>query len=123
MQIGGLINGWMSSGNNRKQMDHVASAKNKSNWTVYIILCSDNSLYTGISTDVQRRLKEHADQQGARGAKGAKYFRGRQPERLIYMERGHTRSSASRREAIIKSLPRSEKQKLAGSASNEIDLL
>ena len=120
MQIGGLINGWTSSGNNRKQMDHVASTKNKSNWTVYIILCSDNSLYTGISTNVQRRLQEHA---GQHGAKGAKYFRGRQPERLVYIERGHTRSSASRREAIIKSLPRSEKQKLSSSATNEITSL
>lgn len=119
MQIGGQINGWMNFGSHRKR-DLVASVKNKSNWAVYIILCSDNSLYTGISTDVQRRLQEHA---GQHGTKGAKYFRGRQPERLVYIERGHTRSSASQREAIIKNLPRADKQKLLDLETNEITRL
>ena len=68
------------------------------NWQVYIILCSDNSLYTGITTDLARRLRQHAD------GRGAKYFRGRRPEQVICLEAGHTRSSASRREAEIKAL-------------------
>lgn len=83
------------------------------NWQVYIILCSDDSLYTGITTDVQRRFIQHAS-----GA-GAKYFRGRRPLRVVYQEGGHTRVSASRREVAIKALARSEKLALAaGSVSN-----
>ena len=85
-----------------------------SNWSVYIILCSDNTLYTGISNDIERRLRQHLTQQGA------KYFRGRQPEKLVYLEQGHDRSSASRREAEIKKLKRPEKEALINSPSNRI---
>ena len=84
-------------------------------WQVYIILCSDNTLYTGISTDAERRLSEHACKLGA------KYFRGRKPQRIVYLESGHDRSSASRREAAIKRLSRTCKDKLIGSRRNEID--
>ena len=72
-------------------------------WQVYIILCTDNSLYTGITNDLVRRLSQHG------GKRGAKYFRGRQPQRVVYLETGHTRSTASRREAEIKRLPRAAK--------------
>ncbi len=75
-------------------------------WQIYIILCSDDSLYTGITTDVERRFRQHAD------GRGAKYFRGRQPMRLLYLESGHTRSTASKREAEIKSMKRADKLKL-----------
>lgn len=84
------------------------------NWQVYIILCSDNSLYTGISNDVERRLQQHASQRGAR------YFRGRQPQQLVYLESGHDRSSASRREAAIKKLRRPDKELLIQSGLNEL---
>ena len=84
------------------------------NWHIYIILCSDDSLYTGITTDVERRFRQHAD------GRGAKYFRGRQPMRLLYLERGHTRSSAAKREAEIKGMKRADKCLLASSARNEI---
>jgi len=84
------------------------------NWHVYIILCSDNSLYTGIATDVERRFRQHAD------GVGAKYFRGRQPERVIYQESGHSRSTASKRELEIKALTRAEKKILISSDMNEI---
>ncbi len=84
------------------------------NWQVYIILCSDASLYTGISNDVDRRLLQHAEQ------RGAKYFRGRQPEQLVYLESGHDRSSASRREAAIKKLKRPAKERLIRSQHNEL---
>lgn len=77
------------------------------NWQVYMILCSDTSIYTGISTNVAARFQQHAQQ------KGAKYFRGRQPEQLIFVESGHTRSSASRREAQIKKYSHQEKLNLA----------
>jgi len=83
-------------------------------WQVYIILCSDNSLYTGITIDVTRRLGQHA------GQGGAKYFRGRQPEQLVYLENGHTRSSASKREAAIKKLGRTGKLRLIASEHNQL---
>jgi len=82
-------------------------------WCVYIIYCSDNSLYTGISNDVNRRLEQHASGQGA------KYFRGRKPLQLVYLESGHTRSTASQREAEIKNLSKIEKLHLLESNNNE----
>lgn len=78
------------------------SAQLKS-WQVYIIRCSDDSLYTGITTDIDRRFTEHAT------GKGARYFRGRQPVEVVYLENCHTRSSASKRESLIKALSRVEK--------------
>jgi putative endonuclease len=84
------------------------------NWLVYIIHCSDDSLYTGITTDLQRRFEQHAS------GRGAKYFRGRQPLQVVYRESGHTRSTAGRRELAIKALTRAEKSTLIGSARNEI---
>ncbi len=83
-------------------------------WQVYMILCSDNSLYTGITTAIERRYRQH------RQGNGAKYFRGRQPLEIVYLESGHTRSTAARREAAIKALSREEKGLLPGSALNEI---
>ncbi len=82
-------------------------------WYVYIILCTDDSLYTGITTDVERRLSQHA------ARRGAKYFRGRTPRRLMYLESRHTRSSATRREAMIKKLQRVGKDRLILSKMNE----
>jgi putative endonuclease len=79
------------------------------NWQVYIILCSDESLYTGITTDIARRLTQHRD------GCGAKYFRGRKPERLVYLESGHDRSSAGRREIEIKRLRLNAKRRLIAS--------
>lgn len=77
------------------------------NWSLYIIEASDASLYTGITTDVERRFEEHLNCQ-----KGAKYFNGRKPLGIVYREDGHTRSSASRREMEIKKLSRHDKQNL-----------
>jgi putative endonuclease len=86
------------------------------NWQVYVILCSDDSLYTGITTDLQRRFDKHAS------GRGAKYFRGRRPLEVVYQESGHTRSSASRRELELKTLTRPEKIILISSGTNGIDL-
>lgn len=77
------------------------------NWSLYIIEASDASLYTGITTDIERRFEEHLNCH-----KGAKYFNGRTPVRIVYCENGHTRSSASRREMEIKKLSRHDKQDL-----------
>lgn len=79
-------------------------------WQVYIILCTDRSLYTGITRDIRRRLAEHG------GRRGARYFRGRRPLEVVYLESGHSRSSASRREAAIKKLSRAGKLRLIGQA-------
>ncbi|MEM7017104.1 MAG: GIY-YIG nuclease family protein [Pseudomonadota bacterium] len=77
------------------------------NWLVYIILADDQTYYTGVTTDVARRFQEHAE-----GRRGAKYFRGRKPLKVVYTEAGHTRSSACKREAAIKKLSRPQKQRL-----------
>lgn len=76
-------------------------------WYVYVIRASDDSLYTGITTDVQRRFTEHLSP-----AKGARFFRGRKPLEVVYSENHPDRSSALRREAEIKRLSRPEKLKL-----------
>lgn len=83
------------------------------NWKVYIILCSDDSLYTGITTDVERRFAQHL------AGTGARYFRGRSPRRLVYLEGGHNRSSASRREAEIKKLRPADKRLLIAAPANQ----
>ncbi len=90
---------------------------NTTSWCVYIVVCTDNSLYTGITKDVSARLAQHADQ------RGAKYFRGRKPLRIVYLETGHTRSSASQREAQIKKMRRTYKESLIASPVNELSSL
>ena len=79
-----------------------------SNWTVYILRCADNSLYTGITCDTQRRLKEH----NHNNRLAAAYTRARRPVKLIYEEFHSDRSSASKREAVIKKLTKMGKEKL-----------
>ena len=80
-----------------------------SEWYVYMIRAADQSLYTGITTDVERRFAEHQS-----GRAGAKYFRGRKPQKVVLVESGHDRSSASIREAQIKKLSRDQKMALIG---------
>lgn len=72
-------------------------------WMVYILECSDGSLYTGITNDMERRLKEH------RTGRGAKYTKHRRPVTVQYTEYQDTKSAALTREAAIKSLDRGEK--------------
>ncbi len=74
---------------------------------VYILLCADQTLYTGITTDVKRRVKEHNT-----SAKGAKYTRSRRPVTLLYHEVCADRSSASKREYEIKKMDQIKKYKL-----------
>jgi putative endonuclease len=82
-------------------------------WQVYMILCSDNSLYTGITTDIERRFCQHVE------GSGAKYFRGRQPLQVVYLETDHNRSSASKRETQIKALTREKKDLLRSQQKSE----
>jgi len=83
-------------------------------WSVYIIQCTDDLLYTGITNNIQRRFSQHLNR------RGAKFFRGHTPKKVVYIENGHTRSSASRREAVIKKQSRVEKLHLVMSDMNEI---
>ncbi|MFB6176136.1 MAG: GIY-YIG nuclease family protein [Halobaculum sp.] len=73
---------------------------------VYVLRCGDDSLYTGYTTDVSRRVEEHA------AGDGAKYTRGRTPLELVHVERFDGRSAAMSREHEIKSLSRAEKESL-----------
>jgi putative endonuclease len=77
-------------------------------WFVYILRCADDTLYTGITTDVERRLAEH---NGATG-NGARYTRPRRPVELLYVESAADRSRAAAREAQIKGLERGQKLEL-----------
>ena len=76
------------------------------NWYLYILRCGDGTLYTGITTDVEKRLEAH------RTGKGAKYTRGRGPLELVYREDCGDHSAALKRELEIKALTREEKMKL-----------
>jgi putative endonuclease len=73
---------------------------------VYILRCSDGTLYTGYTTELARRMAEHNE------GKGAKYTRGRGPVKLLYAEEGESRSWGQKREEEIKRLTRAEKEKL-----------
>ena len=87
-------------------------AQTMMNWKVYILNCADNTLYTGITTDINRRVNEHNNNN-----KGARYTRARRPVTLVYEERYESRADASRREYHIKQLNRIEKLKLIQSGS------
>ena len=81
---------------------------------VYMLRCSDGTLYTGITTDPARRLKEH------NLGTGAKFTRAKRPVEMVYAERADGRSEASKREAEIKSYTREKKLLLIGSPNNII---
>lgn len=83
-------------------------------WSVYIIRCADGSLYTGITTDVERRFEEHQSQ----GLKSAKYLRGRAPLELVYSQEVGTRSEAAKEEWRIKRLSKQEKEALVRDAKS-----
>ena len=79
-----------------------------SDWYVYILRCADGSLYTGVTTDTERRVTEHNQSDRL----GAKYTRVRRPVSLVYRELCSNRSAACKREAQIKALSRAAKLKL-----------
>lgn len=75
-------------------------------WYIYIVKCSDDTFYTGITTDIERRLDEHNE------GDGAKYTRGRTSVELVYSEEFENQSKAAIRESEIKSFGREKKKKL-----------
>ncbi len=85
--------------------------KPKQPWHVYILRCSDGSLYTGITSDLHRRLQQH------QSGKASRYTRSRLPVQLIYHEPAKNRSTALKREAALKALSRQQKESLIRSAA------
>ena len=96
--------------------DSVLPEGENPSWFVYILRCADNSLYTGITTDIDKRLKQH------NGSKnhGAKYTRARQPVILVYQEPSASRSTASKREIALKQLKKADKEDLINRYSTGI---
>ena len=82
----------------------------QSNWFLYIIECADGRLYTGITTDVERRFAEHSS--AGSGSKGAKALRGKGPLKLVFQQPMPDRASASRAEIAVKKLSRADKKLL-----------
>jgi predicted GIY-YIG superfamily endonuclease len=80
--------------------------KGRKDWAVYILRCGDGSLYTGIAKDVLARVRQHSE------GRGATYTRTRLPVTLLYKQEGLTHSEALIREAQIKAMPRSKKEKI-----------
>lgn len=78
----------------------------RTDWQVYILECSDGSLYTGIARDLEARIIAHNN------GSGAKYTRGRGPVKLLYQECAADRSAALQREALLKRLSRADKLEL-----------
>ena len=76
-------------------------------WFLYVVQCSDGSLYTGVTTDIERRIREHN-----KSRRGAKYTRSRRPVKLVYVKDCRDRREALREEYKFKSLSRKEKLKL-----------
>ena len=81
-------------------------------WFVYIIRTACGKLYTGITTDIERRFQEHYDVYHRRSNKGAKFFRGHCPNEIVYTETCESRSVASKREYQIKTMTKRDKHKL-----------
>lgn len=82
-------------------------------WYLYILRCGDDTLYTGITTDVEKRLEAH------RSGKGAKYTRGRGPLELIYREVCADHSAALKRELEVKAMSRTEKLQMVASTGDK----
>ncbi len=79
----------------------------EASWFVYMVRCNDNTLYTGITKDLEKRVTEH---NSARG--GAKYTRARRPVKLVYCEQAESRSAAAKREYELKKMPPAMKNEL-----------
>lgn len=92
-------------------IDKTGKQAHKTTWFLYIIEANDQSLYTGITTNVNRRFSEHQ-----KSRRGARYFNGRKPVAIRYVERCEGRSDASKREYQIKALSAQAKRKLIAEA-------
>ncbi len=91
----------------KKKLSKQKSHNKKADWYVYILECSDKTLYTGITNNLEKRLEQHNH-----GQEAAKYTRARRPVKCVYQEIQANRSEATKREMAIKQLKRAEKIKL-----------
>ena len=82
-------------------------------WFLYVVCCSDNTLYTGVTTDLKRRLHEHNN-----NSRGAKYTKNRRPVKLVYWEKHANRSQAQIAEYKFKRLSRQQKLKIVVEKNN-----
>ncbi len=89
---------------------------NQNNWLIYILECKDDSLYCGITNNLEKRLKQHKGEVNG----GAKYTRSHWPCKLVYKEKSANRSEALQRESVIKKMSKDEKQALINSARENI---
>ena len=88
----------------------------ETDWWVYLVRCSDQSLYTGVTTDLVRRVDEHNGEHPG----GARYTRARRPVALVWSERCNSRSEAQRREAAVRRLSRRQKDRLIDHGDPEV---
>ncbi len=86
-------------------------------WSIYLIRGADNSLYTGITTDVDRRVETH------RAGKGAKYLKARRPLQLVFSQKVGNRSQASKLEYAVKQLPKKRKEEIVQGTFDCLSLL
>ena len=93
--------------------ESIESTNNAGDWVVYILQCSDGTLYTGMTSDVTRRVEQH------NAGTAARYTRARTPVKLVYREPAKNRSAALKREYAIKQLSRNEKDALITQHNNQ----
>ncbi|MGX5173596.1 GIY-YIG nuclease family protein [Aliikangiella sp. IMCC44653] len=91
-------------------------SEQSSDWYIYIIICTNSYFYTGITTNLDRRFKEHLT-----GKRGAKYFNLNKPKELVFAQQVASRSEASKLEYRIKKLTRKEKIALINSPINRLN--
>ena len=97
-----------------EMQDTIRSGREDAPWQLYIVECSNGSFYTGITTDVERRIREH------NAGKASRYTRSRRPVRLMHVEVCGSRSRALVREREVKSLPRKAKEEFIKSQSSRM---
>lgn len=85
-------------------------------WVVYMLRCADGTLYTGVTRDLERRLRQHNGELVG----GASYTRARRPVEVLWSETSESRSLAQRREASIKQLSRQQKMRLVRGSSSDL---
>lgn len=107
LSIGTRFSHWKTANESYKR-SVVESPERMTDWFVYVVKCETGHLYTGITTDLKRRIREH------NAGRGSRFTRGRLPVVLVYSERHHSRSEATKRELAIKGMAVSAKLALIG---------
>jgi predicted GIY-YIG superfamily endonuclease len=95
-------------------MKRTATPSPSRDWTVYVIRCRDRSLYTGITTDLDRRLRQH------NAGRASRYTRSRLPVKLVHREAQPDQSTALKRELAIKKMSRAQKLAMIGQNTRRV---